>query len=457
LRVAHYVEGSVRLMNGRLRVVVQLIDSETGFHMLSREFDREREEFRLLQDEITRLIVANLRVALPPTALTALEAAGEDAGYDAYLLYWRGMDILQKPLTAETMSAALEAFRRSLEIDSDYAAAYAGICMTYASGYTVVNNAEYITEAERACRAALGLNANLFVVHNALGKLHSQTGNHAQASVDFQRALAINPSDVDSLIGLGNVYESQNRVTEAERTFRQAIGLRPGNWNAYNELGRFLFRSGRYAEAAAEFQAVVDLDERNMDGWTNLASTLMLYGDFANATVAFERSLAIEPRARAYSNLGILHYYLGELDRAQAALRTALTLAPDDHLAWSNLGDILSFSDEPQQARAAFEEAKRLAESRLQVNSNDALTMTDLAWIEAMLGDLDAAERLVAQSSVIAPQDPYVHYINALILARRGNVAAAIDKLETALEGGYSRALVAAEPHLAGLRDDANQ
>jgi serine/threonine-protein kinase len=455
LRVAHYIEGSVRLMDGRLRVVVQLIDSETGFHVLSREFERERKEFRSLQDEITRLIVANLRVALPATALATLEVAGEDASYDAYLLYRRGMDILHEPLTVETIAAALDAFRRSLGVDPDYAAAHAGICMTYASGYAVVNKAEYISEAERACATALGLNANLYVVHNALGKLHAQTGNNAEAENDFQRALSISPEDVDSLVGLGQVYYDQQRLAEAEQSFRHAIGLQPGNWNAYNELGRFLFRSGRYAEAAAEFREVVGLDEQNMDGWTNLASALMLSGDFVNATASFERSLKIDTRARTYNNLGILHYYLGELDEAEAALEEAIRLAPDDHLAWSNLGDILSFAGKPELSREAFETAEKLGESRLQVNRKDALTTTDVAWIKAMLDDFGAAERLIAEARTIAPQEPYVHYIDALIQVRRGEPAAALDKLDEAVEMGYSAALLKAEPHLASLRNES--
>ncbi|HEX7718230.1 MAG TPA: winged helix-turn-helix domain-containing protein, partial [Woeseiaceae bacterium] len=66
LRVSYYLEGSVRLVANRLRVVIQLIHARDGFHLLSRSFDRDRSEFFEIQDEIAGLTVSNLRVALPP-------------------------------------------------------------------------------------------------------------------------------------------------------------------------------------------------------------------------------------------------------------------------------------------------------------------------------------------------------------------------------------------------------
>ena len=71
LRVARYLEGSVQMQGERMRIIVQLIDSETGFHVLSRSFDRNREDFFDIRDEITALTVANVRVALPPETQAA--------------------------------------------------------------------------------------------------------------------------------------------------------------------------------------------------------------------------------------------------------------------------------------------------------------------------------------------------------------------------------------------------
>jgi tetratricopeptide (TPR) repeat protein len=248
------------------------------------------------------------------------------------------------------------------------------------------------------------------------------------------------------------VYQQQNRLSDAEDKLRQAIGLQPGNWRAYNALGAFFFMNGRYEEAAQQYQEVTSLDAGNLVGWTNLAASLMASGRFAEAAAAFQRVVRTEPTQVGYSNLGILHYYLGETDQAVAALEQAIAMAPNHYSAWSNLGDVLSFSATPGRARIAYQRAEALAESRLQVNSRDAATLRDLAWIKAMLGHVDIAAELVARAGQIDPRDPHIPYIDALIRTRGGDLRAALDRLEAAIEMGHSPTLIAADPHLAALR-----
>jgi Flp pilus assembly protein TadD len=114
----------------------------------------------------------------------------------------------------------------------------------------------------------------------------------------------------------------------------------------------------------------------------------------------------------------------------------------------------LSFSDQATSASQAFRQAEGLAESRLAVNRKDAGTTLDLAWIKAMLGEMEDAKTLIASAQRLAPNDPYVRYIHGLVLARTGERADAIVELEAAVEMGYPWAMVSAEPHLSGLREE---
>jgi len=453
LRVNYYIEGSVRLTEEKIRVVIQLIESENGQHLLSRSFDRERKDFFEIQDEITSLTVANLRVALPQDTQTALGTAINVASIDAYILYRRGIEELHKPITAQTIEQALDWFSQSLEIDPDYAAAHAGICLTYSSGFNVVDDPVFIDEAEQACASALELSPNLNIVHNALGDLYWETGKHQEAEASYLRALAINQNDVTALTGLAIVQSSLQRLAEAEENFRRAIDLQPGNWRSYDALARFLYQNGRYEEAAAAYEEVVSLDTENMQGWGNLGTSLMLSGNFTDAAPAFNRSIDIEPQVDAYANLGLMYYYLGKTDAAVAALENATSLAPDDHLVWANLGDALSFSEQTARSSQAFSRAEGLAESRLAITRKDAETMIDLAWIKAMLGKMEDAEALIVRAQRIAPSDPYVHYIHGLVLTRLGEHTAALVELESAVEMGYPLVMLAAEPHLTELKE----
>ncbi|MCU0990879.1 MAG: tetratricopeptide repeat protein, partial [Xanthomonadales bacterium] len=360
LRVARYLEGSVQMDGDRMRIIVQLIDSETGFHLLSRKFDRPREDFFAIRDEITELTVANLRVALPPDTRAAPEGLTDDPSLDVYVLYRRGVENALLPPSVDSLQGALGWFEAALTIDPDYAAAHAGKCQVHVQLYPITNDAAHIASAEAACARALRLNPNLDVVHTALGELYAATGKYAEAEAAFLAALMVDPNSVASLLGLGEIYTLQRKPSEAERRFEQAIGLHPGDWSAYNALGYFLFNSGRYAEAA-RYEQVIALDRDNMLVLSNLAAAYMLGGDFEAALPALQRVIDISPRKSAYTNLGMMYYYLGRPEEAISAQRKAVELAPNDHLAWSNLGDALWMAGEAEEAQAAFGNAERLA------------------------------------------------------------------------------------------------
>lgn len=452
LRVARYLEGSVQMAGERIRIIIQLIDSETGFHVLSRSFDRPREDFFDIRDEITELTVANVRVALPPGTRSAAVLAPDDPSLDVYVMYRRGIEAARQPRSAQSVNMALDWFDRALEVDPDYAAAHAGKCSVYVDAYALSYDAGRIEQAESSCARALQLNPNLDVVHTALGELYTATGRYDEAESAYLKALAIDPNSVVALTGVGEVYLLLERPELAEERFRQAIGLHPGDGSAYNSLGYFLYRSGRYAEAAQQYEYVVALDENNAGGWTNLGSANLMAGDFAAAIPAFQRAGEIAPGALAHSNLGLLYYYLGRLDEAIAEHRRAVELAPSDHLAWSNLGDALRIGNRGDEAEQAFRTAEELARSALQVNPNNPGYLMDMAWIKAMLGDVEEAARLIARARDQAPDDPYVHYYEGLIQLERGQPQAAITALAEAVEAGYSVELLAADPQLTELR-----
>ncbi len=449
-----YLEGSVEMAAEKMRVTVQMIDSESGFHILSRKFDRPLADFFAIRDEITSLTVANVRVALPPDLRTSSLKIMADPSLDAYLLYRRGIDASRQPTSMDTIASALGWFDAALNVDPEYAAAYAGKCTVYVEGYEEVDDASFIAQAETACATALSLNPNLDIVHTGLGDLYRETGRYADAVVAYQKALAIDPSNVAALTGLGATYSRLNMPDEAEASLRKAIDVHPGDASAYRTLGKFLYNFGRYAEAAAEYQYVVALEPHNMIGYDNLASAYLMMGDFAAAAPAYQKAIDIEPTRNAYSNLGVMHYYLGNLDAAIDSHANAIKLQPNDYLARSGLGDALWIAGRKDEARSEFRKAEALAEGALDVNPNNPLTLMDLAWIRAMLDKQQEARALIDRAKKLAPDDPYAHYFDAMVHLRAGDRDAALAALEIAAEKGYPRRMLAAEPHLAELRND---
>jgi tetratricopeptide (TPR) repeat protein/TolB-like protein len=455
LRVAMYIEGSVQIERDLMRVVVQLVDSETGFHILSRDIDREVGDYFSLRDEIAELAIANVRVALPPETREIPTTTAADPDIDVYVLYRRGIEASRQADPDTWVNEALQWFDAALEIDPDYAAAYAGKCDVYVKAYPFGYEASHIESAEAACATALRLNPNLDVVYASLGDLRTATGEYETAERAYLDALAIDPNNASALTGLGRVYRIQDRPQEAEASIRRAIGLHPGDWSTYNALGLFLFRSGRYAEAAEQFRITVSLDESNVQGHTNLASALMLAGSFDAAEPVFRRAIDLEPNESAYTNLGMLLYYSGRFDEAVSAHRKAVEIQQQDYLARSNLGDALWAAGMKDEALAVFRTAKALALTALEVNPNDPFILMDLAWIHTALGEGNQAAGLIDRALTAVPNDPYVHYLHALILNRSDDIDGALAAIDAAIEHGYSTQLLASDPNLANLRRDS--
>ncbi|HEX5786531.1 MAG TPA: hypothetical protein VFY03_00005, partial [Woeseiaceae bacterium] len=205
LRVAYFVEGSVRLIDDRLRVVAQLIDSATGRHVISRNFERDVDDFLGVQREITQLVVSNLRVALPDDGDFVPALGVDDAGVDTYMLYQRGREALNRPMTRASLEEALAMFGQALARDPGFAVAHAGNCNAFISLYELDRQPADIARAEPACAAARAASARLPDVYSAIGRLRNATGDAAAAASAYEAALELNPQSIPALVGMADV------------------------------------------------------------------------------------------------------------------------------------------------------------------------------------------------------------------------------------------------------------
>ena len=453
LRVAWLLEGSVRLDGDDLRVSVQLIDTATGFHKVSRVFDRKLQNFMEVQKEITELTVANLRVALPTDEPSVLAYA--DTDIDAYVHYRRGREIFERPLTIASLEQSVAHFDDALALDPGYAAAHAGLCRAYVSSYTISGESGYIEQADNACANALATNPNLHMVYTALGQLYFETNRLAAAEDAFREALELNDRDAGAMQGLAWVYERENRLDEAQAQLTKAMQLQPGNWRIINALGVMHFVTGKYREAAAEFRKVVYLDTENWQVLGNLGGALAMAGNFTEAAKALQKALEFSSEQYLYSNLGTIYYYMGDFDRSVEIHRQALVADPSANIVWLNLADALYFAGHEKEAREAFSQSATLSASRLSINPGDVESLQAFAWASMTLGDVAEARRAMDRALQASPNDPFVFYYDALIRARSGDRTGALDSLEQAVAAGYPRAMLAAEPYLEEFRDEA--
>ena len=204
------------------------------------------------------------------------------------------------------------------------------------------------------------------------------------------------------------------------------------------------------------FKRATELAPDNARAFSNLGGSYQSLGDFRRALAAYEKSVQLSPTALAYSGLGNMQFFLGRTREAAASFEKAVELTPEHYNLWANLGDAYRWTPglEPKAA-AAYARAIALAREELRVNPQDGGVHSVLALCLAKTGAAAAAERHVRAALATAPDSPDLLYNASLVAALAGRRAEALRLLGRAAEAGYSRALIASEPELAGLRREA--
>lgn len=456
LRARYVLEGSVRKARDSIRIMAQLIDARTGYHLWSNDYDRTVVDIFDIQGDIAREVTRHIGIALSPESELLL-AAQPTQDIDAYDFYLQGRGYWRRPHNDTVLAAAEELFQKAIDADPQFADAYAGMCTTLLSRFELESASSWFEQAEKSCNRALTLDPDLPEVRIALGNLYRLSGQMEDAELEFKQARNLDPGSDAAALGLGRVYRQMGRMEEAETEFRRAIALQPGYWLNYNGLGRFFYQTGKYAEAAANFQRMIDLVPDNQTAYTNLGAALYMMGDYDGATAAWRRNVELSPSRTAFYNLGLAEYYAGNYGAAADMQREAIRLAPEDPDAHGYLGNALAeLPGHEAESRSSYEQAISLSENRLRVNPQDTEMMSELSLYLAAVGRRDEAEALIQEVLTMMPDWPDGFYFAAKVAIFDGDLDAAQEYLERALDLGYSARLAAADPQVRPIRDFPN-
>lgn len=453
LGVRHVLEGSVRRQGNQVRVTAQLIDASNGYHLWSQTYDRDLSNTFDIQDDIARQVVEKLQVILSASSRQILDQRPTLVP-EAYDYYLRAREYLREPLGAESLDRAAVLFSKAIQLDTDYAEAYAGLCDSYLGHYQLTRDPQQFKTAESACKQALSLDSNAAAVYEALGNLYRFSGKYGPAQLNYDKALALNPKAVDALDGKAATYQLDNKPELAEETFLQAIRQHPHYWRLYQSMGAFLFSTGRFEEAVPYYQRIAELMPDNAQAFSDLAASYFMLNRFEAAAQTLQQSLALEPTAIAYANAGSSLFFLRRFEEAIGMYQKAIEYAPEDYVNWGALGDAYRYSkDLHELAKPMYINAIRMATGQLKINSSDTWALSLVAYYMSSVGQREHAQEYMARAIALAPNDMYVYYSYALMMTTLGENDRAMTALETAVTLGYSTALVAADAGFDKLRD----
>jgi adenylate cyclase len=297
------LEGSVRKVGERVRITAQLIDGRSGGHVWADRYDRDLTDIFTIQDEISKAIVAALKLKLMPEEKKAIEKRGTTnaEAYNLYLLarqYW----VTGNHGDPRREERVMRICSRAVEIDPSYAHAWALLALAQSSlryGY-----GQDIDDGFAAANAALALNPTIAEAHLPM----------------FKR------------------LQERRQPDAAAAKMEIAIELGADSWSVNKEAGRFYLSRRDVAAATCHYEKAVELMETDFHAWAMLATCYSALSEQAKLRDAAKRMVSESQKAvqQDPSNgaaLGILaggYAILGEVEKTREWIDRALLIDPDN-------------------------------------------------------------------------------------------------------------------------------
>ena len=258
LGVAHIVDGSVRKAGERVRVTAQLIDAATGQRLWAQHYDRDLDDIFAVEDEITNIIVATVAGQIEQLELrrAANQSAEHPVAYD-YVL--RGRQCLNR-YTKDGELEARRHFERALELDPEYAAAHAGLSISFMHEFAATWSEapeEALDRSYSLAQKAVALDDADSPARYAIAGACFHRGQHELAMVHIEKALELNPNDYHNICAKAWILVFSDHPSEAVECSLEAMRLNPlVPDNCLYTIGMTEYGAGRYEEALAAFGKV---------------------------------------------------------------------------------------------------------------------------------------------------------------------------------------------------------
>jgi adenylate cyclase len=306
LGVAYLLEGSVQKAGNRIRITVQLIETEGGAHVWSAHYDGTIDDIFDLQDRITEQVAGALQ---PSIRIAEIERSRRKRPQDlgAYDYAMRAMPHVWA-LEKEESTKALELLDKALAIDPEYplALSLAGWCHAQRSVY---NWADDIAGSQALARTlaerAAELSGDDPLILAVLGAVHTFVHNLGTARVLLERALALDPNAAWAWSRLGWVENYSDRPERALEDFERALRLSPldpMNFNNYVGMASAHEVAQDYDKAVALYRRALEERPHAMWIYRHLASSLSGAGRMEEAKEAYAEMM------RSYPGLTVSKY-----------------------------------------------------------------------------------------------------------------------------------------------------
>jgi len=331
MRVRAVLVGRVLHLGDKLVVKTELVDVADGSQIWGEQYNRPASDIFSVQEEIAKEVSEKLRLKLTSEERLRLSKR-YTANTEAYHLYLKGRYLLTRH-TTELSIKAIEFFERAIEIDPNYALAYAGIADSYFS---------------------------LSAVHLPPKKALPMSKAAAIKAIEIDDELA----DAHISMGLIKVWYDHD-WRGAEKEYKRAIELNPGAALAHQRYATYLAFIGRLDEAMLELKRAQELDPLSLQTNVNMGTLLSVMHQYERAINQLKKTLEIDLNYYpAHYALGCAYIQTGNFDEAIAAFEQVCRLEEDSHIALGYIGHAYAREGKTDEAERVLKELKELSKQQ---------------------------------------------------------------------------------------------
>jgi TolB-like protein/class 3 adenylate cyclase len=331
LGVRYVLEGSVRKAANRVRITGQLVDTSTGVHLWADRFDGGLDDVFDLQDKVTESVVGAIAPAVEKAEIERAKRRPTES-LDAYALYLRGLARFFQFASRQANGEALRLFNSAIELDPDFASAYAlaALCYNWAkiNGWISVTPNE-MAEVKRLAQRAVELGKDDAIALAASGfALASVVRDLGVGNGLIDRALVLNSNLAEAWNFGGWVKNWLGEPQPAIERFARAMRLSPldprlgamqvGTAHAHFFLDRY--------DKAASWAAMALQDNPDFQSALRIdAASNAMAGRLDEAHKAMARLQQLNPALRVSSLKDVVGPYrrAEDLSRYEEGLRQA--------------------------------------------------------------------------------------------------------------------------------------
>ncbi len=325
LKVGSLVEGSVRKSKNRVRITVQLVDTQSEEDLWTETYDRDLQDIFSVQSDIAQQVAKALELRLGVRESSALRQQ-QTQNPDAYSLYLKGRNHWNLRSENE-INRAIKYFEEAIGRDPRYALAYAGLADCYSIfGYYGFRRAAVVfPKAKELAEKALSLNETIAEPHASLGQaLMQYYFDWQRAGSELDRALELNPSY--ATVAHGRISDSLTQV-------RKAVELDPLSMIILTDAARDLYLARRYDESIDQYRKSLEVDPSFPIAHKGLAEVYSQIGKHDEAVSEIEEAIALSGRSIfILDDLGYIYAMAGKRDEAVKVLRDLDRLASDEYV-----------------------------------------------------------------------------------------------------------------------------